>query len=282
MHTRYVKYCCAAAILLVVLLLTLTGCHGHKIEHLVYTDDYPTMYEAELRQIFGDYTLGPRTDRHIEGENCSCGYHQDTIDCWEWEISYSDCLGNSMTRTLNNRQSLSEQQVAWMKDQICDHFNSQYVKRHFGGLMNVTGSYCFCFVGEVCSSFSNGEEKHNVNTCTEYLQALEKNKAPIPLSTLSYAELFDRYPMLISINIKLTKDGSGRTAERYKEARGLLDQMTAEMAGEIGTNLNLEATVYQGQIYRKTVYYLRGQKTETTNGLDFGHEVFRSYQGKFW
>ena len=282
MRAEHMKQSVVAAALSVLLLLTLTGCHGHKIEHLVYTDDYPALYETELRQIFGDYTLGPRTDRHIEGEDCSCGYHQDTIDCWEWDISYSDCLGNSMTRTLNNRQSLSEQQVAWMEDQISDHFNSQYVKRHFGGLMNETGSYCFCFVGSVCSSFSNGEEEHNVNTCTEYLQALEKNKAPIPLSTLSYAELFDRYPMLISVNVKLAENGGGQTSERYMEALGLLDQMTAEMAGEIGTNLNLEAEVYQDVSHRKTVYYLCGEKTESTKGFDFEHEVFRTYQGKFW
>ena len=281
MRAEHMKQNVVAAALSVLLLLTLTGCHGHKIEHLVYTDDYPAVYEAELQQIFGDYTLGPRTDRHIEGEDCSCGYHQDTVDCYEWDVSYTDALGQTMHCTLNNRQSLSEQQLGWLKDQISAHFYSQYMTRSFDGLMGA-GSYCFCFVGRVCSSFSNDEEEHNVNTCTEYLQTLENNKAPIPLSTLSYVELFDRYPMLISINVKLAEDGSGQTSERYMEALGLLDQMTSEMAGEIGTNLNLEAEVYQDVSHRKTVYYLRGEKTESTKGFDFEHEVFRTYQGKFW
>lgn len=57
MRAEHIKRSVVAAAWLVLLLLTLTGCHRHKIEHLVYTDDYPTMYEAELRQIFGDYTL---------------------------------------------------------------------------------------------------------------------------------------------------------------------------------------------------------------------------------
>ena len=269
-----------AVSLATVLLLALCGCHSHTVRQLVYTDDYPVLYAAELRQIFGDYTLGPRTDRHIEGEDCSCGYHQDTIDCWEWEISYTDALGIPMRRTLNNRQSLSEQQLGWMKDQISDHFYSQYMTRSFDGLMGA-GSYCFCFVGRVCSSFSNAEEEHRVNTCTEYLRTLEKSEAPIPLSTLSYAELFDRYPMLISIDVKLA-DGSGQPAERYTEALGLLDQMTAEIAGEIGTNLNLHASVYQDVNHRQTVYYLRGQRTEAAKAFDFEHEVFLTYQGKFW
>ncbi|MBR4701746.1 MAG: hypothetical protein IKP19_08670 [Oscillospiraceae bacterium] len=281
MHTRYVKYCCAAAILLVVLLLTLTGCHGHKIEHLVYTDDYPTMYEAELRQIFGDYTLGPRTDRHIEGEDCSCGYHQDTVDCYEWDVTYTDALGKTVHCTLNNRASLWEQQVGWLEDQIEKHFYSSYVQRYYSGMLSESGSYCFCFIGRVCGSIRNGnaEEAANVQTGTDYLEALKKNEEPIPLAALSYPELFDRYPMRLSVQVRLREDN--QTAEQYASAVELLNKMAAEMAGEVGNDLNFDACVYRDANHQKTVYYLRGEATEIS-GFDFDHEVFRSYKGKFW
>ena len=272
-----------AVSLAAVLLLALSGCHSHTVKHLVYTDDYPVLYETELRQIFGDYTLGERTDRHIEGEDCSCGYHQDTVDCYEWSVTYTDALGKTVSCTLNNRQSISEQQIEWLENQIEKHFYSSYVQRYFDGLLTETGSYCFCFIGRVCGSYhgGNAEEEANVQTGTDYLEALKKSKAIIPLASLSYSELFDRYPMLLSVHIRLREDIGSQTADQYADAVELLNVMAAQMAEEIGNGLNLEASAYRDTGYQKTVCCLRGEATEI-GGIDFEHEVFRSYRGKFW
>lgn len=280
MKAKRILRSCIAAALLPAFFLALSGCRRHTIKHLVYTDDYPSIYEAELHQIFGDYTLGDRRARHIEGEDCDCGYHQDTVDCWEWSISYTDAKGYPMHCTLNNRQSLYEQQVEWMADQIETHFYNNYVLRDFDGLLADSGCYCFCFIGRVCGSVSNcdWEQQCNVNTCTNYLELLKEREQPTPLSSLNYAELFDRYPMNISIQIRL----KSQDTQRFAGAVELLNTMTGQIAEEIGTNLNLKATVHINGGPEDTIYYLCGEIAEFSDVFDFEHAVFRSYKGKFW
>ena len=277
-------HCFIALALLPAMLLALSGCGRHKINHLRFTDDFPGMYETELHQIFGDYVLGERTDRHIEGEDCDCGYYEDTVDCWEWEISYTDALGNPMHCTLSNRESLYAQQVAWLQDQIEAHLFSTYVERDFGDILDESGSYCYCKVGYVCLGATGGdqEEEANVQTGRDYLEALKKNEQPIPLSSTGYPELFDRYPMSVSINVRLPEDNSNQAAQRYEAAVELLDTMTGQIAEEIGPDLNMDATVYKDLDFNDTIYFMRGEKTQTDDPVEFWQDVFRSYKGKFW
>ena len=78
----------AAALVTVICLsgaaaLGLFDADEHTIQHLVYTDDYPILLADELATILGDYSVGERVERHVDGKACSCGYHQDTIDLSE-------------------------------------------------------------------------------------------------------------------------------------------------------------------------------------------------------
>ena len=75
--------------------------------------------------------------------------------------------------------------------------------------------------------------------------------------------------------------------QNYAAAVAKLGEMALSMADDIGSNLNLDASVYSDvQTFdpgsrKTTIHYLRGEYTEIT-GFDFDHAVFLSYVGKFW
>ena len=250
--------------ILMLVVFTLAGCpdQHREIRQLTFTDDTPTLYADELRMIFGDYTVGDRMARHIDGEDCSCGYHQDTVDDDLWEITYTDACGQEMTCLLNNREPLCRQQVRWLTDQIQRHFLTHQVTDVYGSLMG-GGSYCFCFIGRVCSSYRGGNEEEyaHVETCDAYLASLEENGPLMPIASLSYAEIFDLLPIRLSVNIRL--------------------------ADEIGDNLTLTASVYSDeQTFEpddRSAYLncLRGEPTDLSR-IDYEHALFLSYKGKHW
>lgn len=260
----------------------------HTVSHLVYTDDYPSLYADELKMIFGDHTLSERTEKHIEGEVCSCGYHQDEIDYYEWTVTYSDACGQTMQCRLNNYESLPSQLLDWLEDQIGTHFYTNYVERYFEGRLMEAGSYCFCFIGHVCLGWSNEKERMHVETCIAWKENARANGSLISLASLDYAEIFDLYPIELSINVKLDdKDfDPDRWASNYDESVPLLNEMAARMSDEIGDGLNLDAVLYSNaaclpQAKNTVIFYLRGQLTQTDD-IEFEHAVFNSYRGKFW
>ena len=260
----------------------------HTVSHLVYTDDYPSLYADKLKVIFGDHTLSERTEKHIEGEACSCGYHQDEIDYYEWTVTYADACGQTMQCRLNNFESLPSQLIDWLEDQIETHFYTNYVKRYFKGRLMEAGSYCFCSIGHVCLSWSNEEERMHVETCIAWQENARANGSLISLASLDYAEIFDLYPIELSINVKLDdKDfDPDRWASNYDESVPLLNEMAARMSDEIGSGLNLDAVLYSNavclpQAKRTVIFYLRGQLTQTDD-IEFEHAVFNSYRGIFW
>ena len=267
------------------------GTNDHAIQNLVYTDDYPVVFAEELETIFGDFTIGERTERHIDGEVCSCGYHQDTIDFYEWQITYTDACGQKMTCVLNNRQTLYYQQLQWLEDQIETHFFTNYVTPCFHDIMQENGSYCFCFIGRICFSYTGGKEEEysHVEICTAYRDSIERHEELIPLASSSYPELFDMFPISLSVRIKLADRmmPEDEWNQNYAAAVAELGEMALSMADDIGSNLNLDASVYSDvQTFDPgsrdtTIHYLRGEYTEIT-GFDFGHAVFLSYVDKFW
>ena len=274
------------------MLLTLTACgHRHKVEHLVYTDDYPTVYQEKLKEIFGDYTLGERIEQHSEGEDCSCGYHRDTLDWYEWQIIYRDACGQTMTCTLDNMHSIYRQQTEWMKEQIQSHFWTNDVEPQFDGLMEEQGSYCFCFIGRISSSWYNEETRAYLDIGNAYLENLQNREEPIPLYRLTYREIFDRYPIRLSVWVRLAEDGieESEWQKRFADAKARFDTMVANMTEEIGSELNLGATVGRDRldIDQSMRYYrvslLRGERYtgERTDG-DFERAIMDSYKGKFW
>ena len=279
----------AAAVAILFAVMSLQADPAHTVSHRICTEDYPSLYADELKLIFGDHTLGERTEKHIKGEVCSCGYHQDEIDYYEWIVTYTDACGQDMQCRLNNYESLPSQLFDWLGAQIETHFYANYVERYFEGRLRA-GSYCFCFIGRVCTGWSGGneEERSHVETCTAWEENARANGPLIPLASLDYAELFDLYPILLSIHVKLDdKDfDPDRWASNYDESVSLLNEMAARMADEIGGGLNLEAAVYSEAsclpLAKTTViFFLRGRLTQTDD-FDFEHAIFNSYIGKFW
>lgn len=268
--------------------------NGQTIPHYVYTDDYPTLYADELRAIFGDYTLGERKETHIEGlEYFIKEQYNRSVDFYEWEITYTDACGQTMTRTMHNRWSFYVQQVEWLKDQIEEHFWSNYVVRYFDDLMDPDsfglGSYCFCFIGRISSGWYNEETYAYLEIGEAYLEDLKKRTDPIPLYALSYPEIFDRYPIKLSVNVRLSEDGveESEWTERFADAKARLDKMIAGMTEEIGTELNLHASVGRQKIDKRNTYIhvLRGERYEHPEGYidgDFDRAIMDSYKGKFW
>ena len=278
-----------ATLLACIMLLTLAAC-GHRIKHLVYTDDYPTVYQEELKEIFGDYTLGERIEQHSEGEDCSCGYHRDTLDWYEWQITYRDACGQTMTCTMNNYQTLYYQQYEWIEDQIETHFFTGYVERYYDGLLWGRGSYCFCSLGDFVNSYSNKGEESRMEIGEAYRKNLEQSEERVPLYALSYSDLLDRYPIVLSIFVQLDDETMEERdwEAHFSDAFDRLEAMTAAIAEEIGDGLNLDASVYSRTesvaLNRrdKGLYYLRGEQIEGVDPFSFDHKVFESYVGKFW
>ena len=278
-----------ATLLACIMLLTLAAC-GHRIKHLVYTDDYPTVYQEELKEIFGDYTLGERIEQHSEGEDCSCGYHRDTLDWYEWQITYRDACGQTMTCTMNNYQTLYYQQYEWIEDQIRTHFFTGYVERYYDGLLWGRGSYCFCSLGDFVNSYSNKGEESPMEIGKAYRKNLEQSEDRVPLYALRYSDLLDRYPIVLSIFVQLDDETMEERdwEAHFNDAACRLEAMAAEMAEEIGDGLNLKAQVYSRAESvelnrRKTwIYYLRGEQTKDVDPFSLDHMVFESYMGKFW
>lgn len=271
--------------------------HKHTLEHKVYTDDYPTLYANELGAIFGDYTLGERMECHEDGWECGCGLYEDETDWYEWEITYRDACGQTMTCTLNNMSSIYRQQIKWLEEQTEEHFWSNYVVRYFDGLMDPDsfglGSYCFCFIGEISGWWHDEETRAYQEIGDQYRENLQKCTDPIPMHALSYPEIFDRYPIRLSVNVRLSEDGveEAEWPERFATAKVLLDQMVAEITEEIGNELNLEATVGRNRLDTDqstrfyTVHILRGKPYEYPEDYiagDFERAIMDSYKGKFW
>lgn len=285
-----VLFLVAAAVVVLLFPVLLHVDSAHTVSHQICTDDYPSLYTDELNVVFGDHTLSERTEKHIEGEVCSCGYHRDEIDYYEWTVTYTDAYGQTMQCRLNNYESLPSQLFDWLEDQIEAHFYTNYIERYFEGRLRVDSSYCFCFIGRVCSGWrgNNEEERMHVETCIAWEENARANGPLISLASLDYAEVFDLYPILLSINVKLDdKDfDSDRWASNYDESVSLLNEMSARMSDEIGDGLNLDAAVYSEATYlprakNTVIFYLRGQHTQTDH-YDFEHAIFNSYTGKFW
>lgn len=271
---------------------------GHTIPHYVYTEDFPTVYQDELKAIFGDYTLGERKETHIEGlEYFIKEQYNRSVDYYEWEITYTDACGQTMTRTMHNRWSFYVQQVEWLKEQIQEHFWTNCVVPHFGEWMEQgsigIGSYCFCFIGRISTSWYNEETRGYLEIGDQYWENLQKRTDPIPMHALSYPEIFDRYPIELCINVRLSEDGveEAEWPERFTTAKVLLDQMVAEITEEIGNELNLKATVGRSRLDIDqstrfyTVHILRGERYECGPDYidgDFERAIMDSYKGKFW
>ena len=254
---------------------------GDSIKTYTYTEDYSVLYSDELSQIFGDYSISDRKDCNIPGETCSCGYHQDEINYYEWTITYTDCCGQKMECILNNRGSLYVQQIGWLEDQLETHFYTQYVYEYYGDALRENASYCFCFLGDFCNSVSSEDDRdqYRFDTTRAYRESIEKEKVTIPLYSISYSELVSNYPMVFSIHLVMDPD----TTMREEEFDSISYHMAAALIKDIGNDLNMSvATCDKERCSMNCFSVLRGVICVDVGPEGLDRKVFESYVGEYW
>ncbi len=231
----------------------------HDIEELVYEDDYASIYSEELKIVFGpDCKVGDKKDIIIEGESCSCGYHQDTLIYDEWEITYKDQYGQTYVQTMNNIESFEEQQIEWLTTQMEEHYRANQLGEYFDpetleGYQPVDAygrNYVYVWYGNPVSSYSTDEEKKEMETADkkekeydkELMEKLSSSENMIHLYELDYSKVYDTYPLRIIVNIGDCEEGvlpeqvMGH-GQVYQER---MDAIVASIVDEAGGSCNIE------------------------------------------
>ena len=260
-----------------------------EIKHMAFTEDIPALRSDELQAVFGEYSAGEREEIHIEGESCTCGYHQDEIDYYRWRIAYRDGLGAEMTCELDNRTDIYQQQPQWLEDQAEAHFREQYAAR-LTGIIREDVSVA-CRVGDILISWSDEMSLRRMETAQEYRRTLENAKQPIPLHTLGYDALFRDYPAVVTIRIPLDDETIAADAwqanfdRRFAEA----EAMAAEIAADTNGFVNMEIEVRsragakpEGTASAGYIYYVAGQRVTDIKPGAFEESVYEACAGKFW
>ena len=195
--------------------------------------------------------------------------------------------GGRLNVRLTNYETLPAQQLRWLRQQIGEYFCTEYVTRFFDGLIQheKLETYCYCRVGDICSSWSSEipESRSAYDICCDYENRLMESEPPIPLYKLSYADILDRYPVTLSIQITL-KDSVYSQDSWKQEAGRLLQLMGSQAAKDFSGLLNLDASISRSSFEDKeTLTYtcVMGRETEM-DFWDFEYAVFEAYKGKFW
>ena len=282
--------------------------NSHEIKTIYCTEDYPELYKEELRIIFGEnYRIGEKETITQEGEDCGCGFYMDTYIYDRWKVTYEDRLGQEYTQTLNNIDTLEDQQIKWLKEQLMQHYKKQFMIEYFeeGTLQELSveengRTHCFVFLGNPAKS-STSAEKEAYERAKEagriywkqLLESLGNKENMIHLWELDYQQIFRDFPMYVSISLciddeELTGD---EKAELVESVREKTLQMMEAINEESGYTCNLdvdlfcswsEENLYDGK-WKWQWYFLQGEPIETD--IDFKgytYELFDSYEGVFW
>ena len=275
--------CAAAAVTL--------NAERHTVKRLVYTDDYLTRYAAELRMIFGGYTLGERTEKHVEGEDCSCGYHRDTLDYWEWPIVYTDACGQEIECTLNNKDSISVQQYDWLQSQIEAHICREYLDEAYFDTVHPAYHYLGVRIGNIADTTRGDEQWKQKETADAYKEKLLQGNELLALHSLSFGEIFGRFPIRISAGIMLEHEDVHAESinANLADAVSFMEDRINRMRAEIGDNMNMDILIYTNTrdpaVPRTNVRfkYIRGRQADPDmDPADYQSAVYRSYIGKYW
>lgn len=241
----------------------------HDIEELVYEDDYASIYSEELKIVFGpDCKVGDKKDIIIEGESCSCGYHQDTLIYDEWEITYKDQYGQTYVQTMNNIDSFEKQQIEWMTNQMEEHYRANQLGEYFDpktleGYQPVDAygrNYVYVWYGNPVSSYSTDEEKKEMETADkkekeydkELMEKLSSSENMIHLYELDYSQVYSTYPLRIIVNLADGEEGiSPEQAVEYRQIyEEKMDDIVANIMEEAGgiCNLEFEIDILYGEV----------------------------------
>lgn len=279
--------------------------NSHEIKTTYYTEDYPELYKEELQIIFGEnYRIGEKETITEEGEDCSCGYHSDTYIYNQWEISYEDQLGQEYTQTLNNVNTLENQQIGWLKEQLKQHYKKQFLVEHFaeGTFQDLSveengSTYCFVFLGNLVHTYKSGENQEDFERAMkaddiyqeQLLEDLGNKEKMIHLWELDYQQIFRNFPMYVTLQLRIDDEElAGDEKAEFEEAvREKILQMIEEVKEESGYTCNLFVHVscagkdklYDGESSWHYAF-IQGQTPEA--GRSYEWQLFDSYEGVFW
>ncbi len=263
---------------------------GHRdILQITCTDDYAAIYASELDEIFGDHTIEPGEPGHIEGEDCACGYHHDTVDYLTWIITYTDSAGQVMTCTLDNYNSFWDQQMTWFRDQIEARLAT--VGGQAFTALDREKTRAYCTIGNILLGYQLGtEEEEYYETGRAWLEDLIAQQKPIPLHALRYDEVFSQYPVEVSLTFRFSDyDTYTGTWDEYRaEKTAQMDDAIRNILEETGCSANLEIRIW----FKETVYdaedrlarfFIAGEETDFwEDDMRYSVRVYLSYLGRFW
>lgn len=231
----------------------------HKIEELIYEEDYASIYSEKIKIVFGpNCKVGEKRDIRIEGESCSCGYHQDTLIYDEWEITYMDQYGQTYVQTMNNMDSFEEQQIEWMTNQMEEHYKANQLGAYFDpetleGYQPVDAygsNYVYVWYGNPVSSYSTNEEKKEMETADKKEKEYDKEltgklSSPenmIHLYELDYSKVYSTYPLRVIVNLGDCEEGilPEQAVEYEQMCEARMDDIVAAIMDEAGGTCNLE------------------------------------------
>lgn len=277
---------------------------GHDIKEVEYSDNYPEIYGEQLCLIFGPtLQISEKETQVQEGENCSCGYHSDTVIWDEWTITYEDEYGQIYIQTMDNRNDFTRQQFKWLNRHLEQYANKKYildyyepdlligviVEEEYGDSYSsvniITG------VGMYTSETEKRYEKINKKGDKYYQQICEKLRTEgnyIPVYQMTLRDACVQYPIEVDFYMGINNEAlSGAEKEAFeKEMQEQILQMMRDINEEteskccIRVNIGGEQDMYDGS-HSWWKYCIQGEEYRGEHH-DFEYEVFDSYNGIYW
>lgn len=279
----------------------------HEVKEIVYNENYPEIYSDQLLMIFGpSMQISEKENMISEGEDCSCGFHSDTLIYDEWIITYEGTDGQTYKQTMDNMSSLEELQVKWMKDHLMQYIKMKYMIGYFetGTFEDLSleesfgRSYCSITLVSGVSSYTTETEKEYDRICeagktyyNDLLLSLQEQENILPLYQLSMEKLCQKFPLHIRMDMSLNDEElTGKDKEAFeKSVEEKILQMVNEINEESGNRCCLSVRVNSANGKNKlydgkkswTYCFTQGKESELS-GFDFDYEVFYSYEGIYW
>ncbi|MCL1878261.1 MAG: hypothetical protein FWF80_05340 [Defluviitaleaceae bacterium] len=273
------------AIFLIAALFFASACSPLRLSHIYFDEDYTVTYADVLGMMFGDdWTVVSVESRFDEGEHpCGCGFSGEASHTfYVWTIEYRDGNGDVRTFALNNRAQFSGQIAHHITSTIADYYRENFLDVYlydapFARTTRVTGF-------RVRSNVHASEHSDWGEIAEEYRLRLSTPDGTVRLSEMTPANVFNMFPMYLTVNIALSGDTAHEQeaefiaqAERMMESMNQFtnDSLNARFTFRYSQNIDL----YDGTRGR-TWIYARGERVSGIGAMS--RYLFDSYIGIFW
>lgn len=273
---------------------------------LKYEQDYPELYQEELRIIFGeDCEIGEKNTIFVEGHDCDCGISESSYQYDTWEVTYHDWRGETFTQTIENHYSLEKLQYYWLKSHLNQYYDKKYVMDYFDdetfiGYTDtniIKGAYCSVSIGVYPYTYSKDPESEyqriqegNHKYHEQLLAAYRERDTMLRLPELNCEEIYNQYPITTSFYLSIDdQELSGEEkAVHEKAVQDRILEMIQAIQDETDDTCNLEVRVTSAKGYedlydgeREWRYrILQGKPIEPDTIYSLAHA--HAYEGIYW